>query len=108
MVFEAFHGIYEEERVVPNRFVVQVEIGLATEDQIVQLEQSVNYVSVYALIRQYFEKPVALLETLAYDTAHAIKRQYEFIQSIRISIEKCHPPVAGMRGSVSVTFSISE
>ena len=93
---------------VPNRFIVQVEIGLRTRGQMLLLEETVNYVSVYALIRTYFDKPVAMLETLAYDLAHDIKRLSDVIQSVEISVEKSLPPVLNMRGGVSVSFRISE
>ena len=70
--FFSFHGIHEEERILGNNYEVNVELSFDTEEQITALEQTINYASVYDIIKKRMSVPTALLETLAQDLAQEI------------------------------------
>lgn len=103
--FFAHHGVHEEERILGNTFIVNVSLSFNHGEKISALEQTVNYVSVYHIIKQRMSIPTALLETLTQELGQEIYAFDNRIKSISISIEKKDPPIANMQGSVSVTWS---
>ncbi len=103
--FFSFHGLHEEERILGNEFEVNVSIAFAHAEKITELEQTINYASVYYLIKKRMMIPAALLETLAQDLAQDIYASDKRINSITISVEKKNPPIPHIQGSVGVTYN---
>lgn len=104
LVFHAFHGVYEEERLLGNEFVLQVGIVLDGDEPVNSLQQTTNYVAVYELIKLRMQQPTPLLETLAQEMADTVLAYDNRIKSVSISIEKKNPPISQMQGSVSVVY----
>ncbi len=97
MAFHAFHGYYEEERLLGNDFVVDVYIrthfgSAAAEDE---LGGTINYETIYQICKIVMKKPVNLLETLSESIASALKFQFAGIQYLKVRVRKLHPPVGG-------------
>lgn len=104
LIFFSFHGVHEEERILGNRYEVNVELSFYTGEEITGLEQTINYVSVYELIKQRMAMPTKLMETLVQDLAKKIVDFDARIKSITVSVEKKNPPISNMEGSVSVNY----
>lgn len=104
LIFHSFHGIYEEERILGNEFEVNVSLSFIADEYITTLEQTINYATVYEIIKQRMQIATPLLETLVQDLAEAIGAFDNRIQSISVSVEKKNPPMANMEGSVSVHY----
>jgi dihydroneopterin aldolase len=102
--FFSFHGVHEEEWILGNNFVVHVSLSFQADGNISSLEQTINYASVYKIIKQRMSIPTALLETLAQDLAHEIHVFDKRIKSKSISVEKKDPPIPNISGSVSVNY----
>ena len=102
--FFSFHGLHEEEKILGNNFVVHVFLSMLTNENITSLEQTINYASVYSIIKQRMAVPTGLLETLAQDIAQEIHLFDERIISISITVEKKDPPIPNISGSVSVNY----
>lgn len=102
--FFSFHGVHEEEKVLGNNFVLQASISFDESEKVTALDHTINYVSVYQIIKKRMETPTALLETLAQDLAELIYAFDSRIKSISISIEKKNAPIANIEGSVSVHY----
>ncbi|MBK7558601.1 MAG: dihydroneopterin aldolase [Chitinophagaceae bacterium] len=102
--FYAFHGVYDEEKILGNHYEVNVVISFETKEPVITLEQTINYEKVYEIISQRMLVPADLLETLAQEIAHAIYHFENRCQSISVSIEKKDPPIKNMQGSVSVIY----
>jgi dihydroneopterin aldolase len=102
--FFSFHGVHEEERILGNNFVVHVSLSFNADENISSLQQTINYASVYKIIKQRMSIPTALLETLAQDLAQEIYVFDKRIKSIYISVEKKDPPIPNISGSVSVNY----
>ena len=102
--FFSFHGIHEEEKILGNYFLVSVSVSFQCDEKISTIEQTINYESVYNLIKKRMGIPTALLETLAQDLAITIHANDNRINSIFIYIEKKNPPIPNMEGSVGVSF----
>lgn len=105
--FHAHHGIHQEEEIAGASFEVSVDIAFKTEGIIRKLDQTVNYVTVYSIIRDYMKKPEALLETLAENITNTIYASDQRITKINITINKLNPPIANFSGQVGVSFEKS-
>ena len=102
--FYGYHGVYEEERRLGQRFLVDVELRLdlsraASEDDV---SAGVDYSQVHAVVlaigtRQKYK----LLETLATRIAAAILEQFP-IQEVTVRATKPAPALPGVLAGVSV------
>ncbi|MEO7306717.1 MAG: dihydroneopterin aldolase [Ferruginibacter sp.] len=102
--FFSFHGVHEEEKILGNNFVVHVSLSFNADGNVSALDQTINYASVYKIIKQRMLIPTALLETLAQDLAQEIYAFDKRIKSISITVEKKDPPIPNISGSVSVNY----
>ena len=103
--FFAFHGILEEEKIIGNEYVVNVSLEFhENEEVITHINETINYESVYLLIRQRMSIPTSLLETIVMETGNQIHTEYPDLKSILISIKKMHPPIEGIQGAAEVSW----
>ena len=104
LTFHAYHGVYEEERILGNDFEVNVSVTFDADEPVTSLQHTINYVSIYNIVKQRMDVPLPLLETLAQELTQEI---YDFdnrIKTISVSVEKKNPPISNMEGSVSVHY----
>jgi 7,8-dihydroneopterin aldolase/epimerase/oxygenase len=103
--FFAFHGLYEEEKKTGGEFEVNLSVSYFTDKAVIdKIEQTVNYVKLYELVKQQMQEPAGLLETVAMRITAEIKGVFPQVNEITIKIEKKHPPVHNFSGSLSVTY----
>lgn len=110
MEFYAFHGHYEEEQIVGNRFLVDLEIecDLKPAADSDQLEDAVNYQHAYQLIKQEMRRKKSnLLENIAKRILDALFSEMKGIQKATVRMRKMHPPMGGSIRSVGVSMSRS-
>ena len=103
--FYAFHGYYAEEQILGNEFIVEIETVFTPHADTEVLDGTVDYEEVYRMAREEMEHPRKLLETPAKAILNRIRRQYPFVQEVRVQIIKVHPPFGGDRAAASVTLS---
>ena len=103
--FHSFHGLHPEERILGNRFVVNVAVGLKDEGLISTMKQTVDYEALYTIIKKRMQAPTPLLETLAGEIADSIMACDSRIQNVNVKIKKKYPPISGIEGSVCVSCS---
>ncbi|MEQ1554383.1 MAG: dihydroneopterin aldolase, partial [Ferruginibacter sp.] len=72
MFFYAYHGVHKEETIVGTNFEVSVSISFDANKRVEKLSDTINYVSVYEIVKLKFATPEKLLETLAQNIAAAI------------------------------------
>ncbi|MEO5892357.1 MAG: dihydroneopterin aldolase [Ferruginibacter sp.] len=104
LLFHSFHGFYEEEQVLGNDFEVNADVVVDTPDMVTTLRQTVNYVTIYAAIKQRMELATPLLETVAQEMTHAIHKIDDRIRSVSITIKKSSPPIENFQGLVGVSY----
>lgn len=105
--FFAHHGMHDEEAIVGNDFEVSVSVTFDVPDKITSLTETVNYVSLYGIIKNIFKHPAKLLETLAVDICDEIYLSDNRIKNINITIHKLNPPISNFIGNVGVSFTKS-
>ena len=104
LLFHSFHGLHEEEKILGNEFEINADISVATSGNITRLAQTVNYVSIYEIIKLRMQQPTPLLETVAQELTQAIHNLDPRITSVNITIQKSVPPIANFQGKVGVSY----
>lgn len=103
--FFAHHGLYTEETLMGNEFEVNLQLTIeAGGEGKVDIEDTINYVAVYELLKEMFAIPEKLLESLAVKIATALKARFPALKGLQLTITKLHPPIVQFNGSVSVTY----
>ena len=103
--FNGFHGIYDEEKILGNEYVVDASLEFQEEaDTITHIKETINYVTVYNIIKKRMSIPTPLLETIVMQIGNEVRVEYPLLKSINISIKKLHPPMEGMQGSAGVSW----
>jgi 7,8-dihydroneopterin aldolase/epimerase/oxygenase len=107
MEFYAFHGHFEEERIVGNKFLVNITIEtdmkLAAESD--NLRDAVNYQRIYEIIKAQMGLKSHLLENIASRIIDSVYSELKGIQKITVKVSKMNPPMGGKIGSVSIVMS---
>ena len=102
--FTAHHGLYDEEKLLGNEYEVNVEIHIGKSGKIDSIHQTVNYVTVYHVIKKRMMLPTQLLETLVQEIAEEVHQLDDRIRGLNMSIKKLYPPIPNFEGSVGVSF----
>lgn len=103
--FHAFHGLYPEERKTGNDFRVSLQAEyIPPEHVITGIEDTINYATLFDLVQNSMNSPVALLETLVMELAETIHERFPQVKKISIAVQKLHPPIARFTGEVGVKF----
>lgn len=92
--FYAYHGVMEQERKVGNDFEVTIEVWYPFENALESdnLEDTLNYATLYAIVEREMAEPSKLLERVAGRIIVAIKNEIPLVTAGVISISKLHPP----------------
>ena len=108
MEFYAFHGHYQEEQIVGNRFLVDLELdaNLSAPADSDLLDDAVNYQQAYMIIKNEMRRKKSnLLENIGKRILDALYQEMDGIEKATIRIRKMHPPMGGTIRSVGVTMS---
>lgn len=97
-----YHGVYPMEKKIGNEFVLHAVLDVDLPDSTVQLDETVDYSKVFAIIKAEFAQTEDLLENLANRIIDVLLRQFSQIREIELKIIKTNPPIEGFTGSVGV------
>lgn len=107
MEFYSFHGHFREERIVGNKFLVdltlETDMKIAAESD--NLKDAVNYQRVYEIVKIQMEMKSHLLEHIASRILDAIYDEMKGIDKATVKVSKMNPTMGGKIGSVSVVMS---
>ncbi|MTI33367.1 dihydroneopterin aldolase [Xanthovirga aplysinae] len=109
MEFFAYHGYYEEERKIGNKYGVDISImtNLEQAAENDDLGGTINYEELYALIKEEMAIPSRLLEHLAHRILTKAMKRFEAIEKIEINISKFNPPIGGVCNRARITLQKS-
>lgn len=107
MEFYAYHGCFQEEQIIGNRFIVTLELETNTTaaETSDKLQDTVNYQLVYNLVRREMDTKGHLLEHVARRILDAVTDAFPSIISLKLRISKMNPPLGGKMNAVSVELS---
>ena len=110
MEFDTCRGVLPEEKVTPQKFVVDVRVetdkivAAANSDNI---DDALNYVGVYEIIHDIMmNQQWDLIETVAMMISTAVVEKYEGIICVDTRVTKMNPPIEGFTGSISCEYSV--
>ena len=107
MEFYAYHGHFKEEQIVGNKFLVNISIetDCAKAAETDNLEDALDYVSIYEITKKEMETKSYLLEHLAARIINHIHAEFPQIVSSKVKVSKLNPPIGGRMEKVSITLS---
>jgi 7,8-dihydroneopterin aldolase/epimerase/oxygenase len=105
LIFHSFHGMFKEEKILGNDFEVNMDVSFEACEKITRLSQSLDYVSLHAIIKAVMDQPTPMLETVVQELAERVRLFDEKIKSVYISIKKLNPPIGNFQGSAGVSYS---
>jgi dihydroneopterin aldolase len=101
-----YHGIYEEEKKLGNTFIVNLSLDfIAPHKGITSIDETIDYVKVYELVKLRMQTPTPLLETLVSDIANIIFKQFPIVNNIKLQITKAQVYIKTLEGNMSVTVT---
>lgn len=108
MAFFGYHGDEPEESKLGQRFYIDVELhlDLSKVGETDCLEDSVNYVAVYQMVKERAEGgPYKLLERLAGVINADVFAAFPLVDEITTTVHKPGSPIPGILDDVSVTLT---
>ena len=97
MQFYGYHGVNPEERVLGQRYVVDLtaDLDLSRAGQTDRLEDTVSYSHIYRTVRTVMEgDPRNLLESAAQAIADRVLAEFP-VDAVSVTVKKPNPPVRG-------------
>ncbi len=99
----AYHGVGEAERTTGGRYLVNVSVTYnEKQSNFSDIEDTINYVTLFKIIRQRMAVPSTLLEQVAADIIHEIQQQFNIVNEIECSIYKIRAPIENLNGKVGI------
>ncbi len=108
MQFYAYHGCFEEEQIIGNKFLVNfwAEADLSIPARTDDINDALNYQEVYNIIKGEMEIKSHLLENVARRILDAVKKAFPYIIDAQVQIDKLNPPLGGQVYASRVTMNL--
>ncbi len=105
--FFAFHGYYDEEQKIGNKYGVDLYLktdlhAAGTSDK---LAETVNYEVLYRVVLIEMQQPARLLEHLAHRILDRVMNEFPRVRRRRVSVSKFNPPLGGICHRAQVTLT---
>lgn len=93
--FHAFHGVMPQERLTGNDYSVDLRVGYDVSSAMLSddVNDTVNYATLYEIVRQEMSVPSQLVERVAYRIADRISRRYPDVTRMDVRVTKLNPPL---------------
>ena len=107
MEFFAYHGCFKEEQVIGTKFRIDLflEVDTTAAEKSDQLQDTVNYQSVFQLVKKEMETTSKILEHVGRRILDNIESEFPTVDHARIKIRKLNPPLGGKMDFVSLELS---
>jgi dihydroneopterin aldolase len=106
MEFHAYHGCFAEEQLIGTRFIVDLflDVDTSTAEQSDALHDTVNYLTVYQVVKKEMMVNSKLLEHVGRRILDAVKAHFPDVKHASIKVRKMNPPLGGKMDFVGVTL----
>lgn len=97
MQFHAYHGVYDAEKTLGTEYVVDLVVNFNSEKAAKDddVEKTMNYETIYQIVRMEMEQPRKLVETVVAGIVKRMKFQFAEMQALRVRVSKLNPPLGG-------------
>ncbi|BDD03823.1 dihydroneopterin aldolase [Aureibacter tunicatorum] len=96
--FYAYHGFYEEEQKIGNKYEINIEVDADFNDGAVNddLIGTISYEDLYRIIKKEMEIKSKLLEHVGYRIIKKIFKLHPAVEKVRLEVVKFNPPIGGI------------
>src|SRR5699024_10411034 len=105
MEFYGYHGLFREEKVLGQRFLVDIELMTSLKEAGISddMNDSIDYGKVYDEIKKIVEgESKNLIETVAEEIADKLIHTFTTLHACSVKVIKPDPPIQGHYKSVAV------
>ncbi len=108
MEFFAYHGCFAEEQIIGTKFKIDLflEVNTSKAEISDDLHDTVNYQTVYELIKAEMKIKSKLLESVGKRILDKIKLTFPEVEKSKIKIRKLNPPLGGKMEFVSIELKM--
>lgn len=109
MEFYAFHGCYREEKIVGNRFLVDLilDADCSKSAKSDDINDALNYLTAYQLVEKEIMINANLLENVADRILTTLFEGFSQLKYAKVKVSKMNPPLGGKVEKVSLTLDKS-
>ena len=106
--FHAFHGVMPQERKVGADFTVSLRVGvdLSLPVESDDVADTLNYATLYEVVKQQMEIPSQLLEHVAGRIGKAVMDTFPQVTGIDVTLTKLNPPMGAECAGASVELHL--
>lgn len=107
MEFKAYHGCYDQEKLVGNRFLVTATLDAELDEaaRTDDVTKTINYLTVYAIVAERMRRTSNILEHVTLGIIDALYAEFPQLRHVSVTVSKLAPPLGGKLRKVSVTLS---
>lgn len=107
MEFFSYHGYYDEEQKIGNKYAIDVtiETDLQKAAQTDKLRETINYEEIYRLVAMVMKERHRLLEHVAYEIINQIRFAFKDVKHVTVAVSKFNPPIGGVCAKARVEIS---
>jgi dihydroneopterin aldolase len=108
MEFFAYHGHFEEEKIVGNKFLVNLELetDLSRAGESDNLDDALNYQEAYNIVNNEMQHTSHLLEHIGKRILDALYLHFDSILNrATVKISKLNPPIGGKTNKVTISIT---
>lgn len=106
LTFHSHIGHYDEEKIVGTNFIVDIKIqtSLIKAGITDKLENTINYLDIYQIIKKYMAIKSNLVERPAYLICNEIFDSFEQVKHIELTLKKIDTQIGGKKDYIAITF----
>lgn len=106
--FHAYIGVGEQEQVVGNDYIVSLSIDYPYGAAMVSddVEDTINYATVYQLVAEVMAQKARLLESVAYQIAQKVIERYPLTEGLDVDVMKQNPPMGAECAGAGVQIRV--
>jgi dihydroneopterin aldolase len=106
VTFHGYHGLYEAEKKLGNTFIVNLSIQFTPPKKgITSIDQTIDYITVFELVKERMKIPTPLLETIVGDITELIFEKFSIAELVHIQITKSQMHISSLEGNMSVSLT---
>lgn len=104
MEFFAYHGCFKEEAIIGTKFNIDLflETDTSKAETSDDLNDTINYQSVYKLVKNEMSSRSKLLEHVGRRILNCVQKNFPEVIHAKIKIRKLNPPLGGKMDFVSL------
>jgi dihydroneopterin aldolase len=98
MEFFAYHGHFDEEQKIGNKYSIDVtiETDLSAPASTDSLKDTIDYGIIYNMVKEVMAEKHRLLEHVGYEIIASVKARFKEIEKIKVEVSKYNPPIGGV------------